>query len=59
MVVVQKRAPKLMKNHFRNKAQREMIVQISCTDNRNVFFLERANKSNNIFGKFLLGVKTP
>ena len=41
-----------------NKAKRELIMQLNSTDHRNVF-LERANKSNNIFGKFSLGVKTP
>ena len=39
---------KLRENNYANKS----------TDKRNVF-LERVNKSNNIFEKFSLGVKTP
>ena len=47
-----------MKNHFKEIKLTGNNYANKSTDKRNVF-LERVNKSNNIFGKFSLGVKTP
>ena len=58
IVVVQKEALKLMRTYFKGIKLRKNNYANKPTDKRNVF-LARVYKSNNIFGRFSLGVKTP
>ena len=57
MVAVQKGAPKIMKDHFKRIKLMKNNYANKPTD-KELFFIKRAYKSNNTFGKFPLEVKT-
>jgi hypothetical protein len=57
-VAVQKRLQNLWKIILKEIEFKDNNLRNNSTDKRNVF-LKRVYKSNNIFGKFSLGGKTP